>query len=294
MESALRRQLLVHADRLFREAGNLHFEVGRFTKAAPPGNGVQEFAVHLMKLAHAMWTHARTFDPGTEIPNGRQPAAGPEETPFRMRRRRHPVTATEAAAEKQAHQEEEVLADLIQHYWQSSNVLDWLPAEAFTAGPRRDVYEAVAALGRAGRPIDELTVEWHLASRRLSASPATRAGSAGARARTRSLAELWVTSAFWRLARRGRRGHHDRPGATRTPRQAAASSPVRAHPRQAALANQLFRPHPASASKRPEPKRRHARSPCRRSRPALLQPGHRTCSNRRLAGPRQPGPQPRP
>ena len=75
MESSLRRQLLVHADRLFRDAGNLHFEVGRFSKAAAPGIGVQEFPTHLLKLAHAMWTHARTFDPGTEIPDGRQPAA---------------------------------------------------------------------------------------------------------------------------------------------------------------------------------------------------------------------------
>ena len=59
MESSLRRQLLVHADRLFRDAGNLHFEVGRFTKVAAPENGVQEFPTHLLKLAHAMRTHAR-------------------------------------------------------------------------------------------------------------------------------------------------------------------------------------------------------------------------------------------
>jgi hypothetical protein len=170
MESSLRRQLLAHADRLFRDAGNLHFEVGRFTKVAAPGNGVQEFPTHLLKLAHAMWTHARTFDPGTEIPDGRQPAVEPQET-VRNATAPSPITATEAAAEQQAHQEEEVLADLIQHCRQNSTVPDWLPAAAFTAGTRREVYEAVAALARDGRPIDELTVEWHLASSRAARQP---------------------------------------------------------------------------------------------------------------------------
>ena len=180
MESSLRRQLLVHADRLFRDAGNLHFEVGRFTKMAAPGNGVQEFSTHLLKLAHAMWTHARTFDPGTEIPDGRQPAAEPEET-VRNATASSPVAATEAAAEQQAHQEEEVLADLMQHYRQSSSALDWLPAAAFTAGPRREVYEAITALARGGQPIDELTVEWHLASSRAVSQPRPDLAQADAR-----------------------------------------------------------------------------------------------------------------
>ncbi len=180
MESSLRRRLLAHADRLFRDAGNLHFEVGRFTKAAAPENGVQEFPTHLLKLAHAMWIHARTFDPGTEIPDGRQLAAEPQET-VRDATASSPIAATEGAAEQQAHQEEEVLADLIQHYRQSARVLDWLPAEAFTAGPRREVYEAVAALARDGRPIDELTVEWHLASSRAVSQPRPDLAEADAR-----------------------------------------------------------------------------------------------------------------
>ena len=166
MESALRRQLLVHADRLFREAGDLHFEVGRFSKAAPPGNGVQEFAAHLMKLAHAVWTNARTFGPARRSRTTVSRQQSQTRPPFRTRPASSPVTAMAAAADEHARQEDDVLADLIQHHWQNSNVLDWLPADAFTAGPRRDVYEAVAALGRAGQPIDELTVAWHLASSR--------------------------------------------------------------------------------------------------------------------------------
>ena len=83
-----------------------------------------------------------------------------------------------------------MLADLIQHHWQNSNVLDWLPADAFTAGPRRDVYEAVAALGRTGQPIDELTVAWHLASTTPASPAISEPALAGARGMTRNLAEL--------------------------------------------------------------------------------------------------------
>ena len=65
-----------------------------------------------------------------------------------------------AAADERARQEDDVLADLIQHHWQNSNVLDWLPADAFTAGPRRDVYEAIAALGRSRRS-RSTSSPWH-------------------------------------------------------------------------------------------------------------------------------------
>jgi len=180
MESSLRRQLLVHAVGSSATRATLHFEVGRFTKAAAPGNGVQDFPAHLLKLAHAMWTHARTFDPGTEIPDGRQPTAEPEET-VRNATASPSGAATETASEEQARQEEEVLADLVQHYRQSSTVLDWLPAAAFTAGPRRDVYEAITALARDGQPIDELTVEWHLAGSRAVSQPRPGLAQAGAR-----------------------------------------------------------------------------------------------------------------
>ena len=169
MESSLRRELLTHAERLFRDAGDLHFEVGRFSKAAAPADGVQEFPAHLLRLAHAMWTHARTFDPGTETPDDRHPAADLAETAHvLLAGPSSPIATTDAAAEEQARQEEAVLADLIQHHWQNSDVLDWLPAEAFAVGPRRDVYEAITALVRSGQPVDQLTIEWHLASSRAS------------------------------------------------------------------------------------------------------------------------------
>ena len=295
MESALRRQLLVHADRLFREAGDLHFEVGRFSKAAPPGNGVQEFAVHLMKLAHAVWTNARTFGPGAEIPNDRQPAAGPDETAVPDASASYPVTAMAAAADERARQEDDVLAGLIQHHWQNSNVLDWLPADAFTAGPRRDVYEAVAALGRAGQPIDELTVAWHLAADR-SASPAIpEPPPAGARAMTRSLAELIgyvgllaalpVADGVATMTGRALLDRHAKAAASSPAPGASATGGSRA-PAVAASPDQRPQAPAAQSGGTPTtvPPQSFGASP---SRPPDL-PGPPP------AGPRQPGPLPRP
>ncbi len=74
-----------------------------------------------------------------------------------------------------------MLADLIRHYRQSSTVPDWLPSEAFTAGPRREVYEAVATLASDGQAIDELTIEWHLASRNAVSQPRPDLAQADAR-----------------------------------------------------------------------------------------------------------------
>ena len=182
MEAHLRRQLLTHANRLFRDAGDLHFEVGRFSRAAGPEHGAETFPTHLLKLAHAMWVHARGLDPASGNDGGPEPSSEPHEAA---------LTATPTAAEgadriaepdERSREEEEVLADLIQHHWQNSQVLEWLPGEAFTAGPRREVYLAIVALSRHEEPVDELTVEWQMARRRAAtgASDTTRQADASA------------------------------------------------------------------------------------------------------------------
>jgi hypothetical protein len=176
MEAHLRRQLLTHANRLFRDAGDLHFEVGRFSRAAGPGHGAEGFPSHLLKLAHAMWVHARGLEQASGTDAEPQPSTGPEESAVPEA----PVAAASAdratGHDEQARQEEEVLADLIQHHWQNSQVLEWLPADAFTAGVRREVYEAIATLSRHEEPVDELTVEWQMARRRAAAGPTNTAG----------------------------------------------------------------------------------------------------------------------
>lgn len=161
MEAGLRRRLLSHAERLFQNAGDLHYEVGRFTKAAA-GHGAELFPSHLIKLAHAMWIHARGLEPVPEDDDATPLTAetAVPEAEITAPGSRHDIQDSDVA---RLEEEEEVLADLIQHPRQNSDALEWLPAEAFLPGPRRKVYEAITALARAGEPVDELTVEWQLA-----------------------------------------------------------------------------------------------------------------------------------
>jgi hypothetical protein len=153
VEAALSRQMLIHAERLFREAGDLHYEVAQAAKAPGAGESADTFPAHLLKLAHAMYVHAKRFDPAAEAPNQGNPKPA-------------------AASEDQVRAEEEVLAGLLQHHSSNTGVLDWLPAEAFTEGPHREIYQAIAAVARRDDPIDELTVEWQLAGDRAMSQPA--------------------------------------------------------------------------------------------------------------------------
>lgn len=294
MESSLRRELLTHAQRLFRDAGDLHFEVGRFSKAATPGDRVQDFPTHLLRLAHAMWTRARTFDPGTETPDGRHPAADPAATAHvPLAGSSSPTAMTEAEAEEQVRQEEAVLADLIQHHWQNSDVLDWLPAEAFTAGPRRDVYEAITALTRSGQPVDQLTIEWHLASSRashvragltepgVSAGPATWADIHGY---VGLLAAVPIADGTATITGRALLERHARARAGAPTAAASAAADCRepaASPDRAARQAPVARHHGVPATAPPQS---FGSVPARP--PDLLEPRPRP--------PRQPGPQPRP
>jgi hypothetical protein len=58
-------------------AGDLHWEIRRFGQATRPAHGVDHFAAHLMKLAHAMWIHARGFAPAPDGGIRQIPAADP-------------------------------------------------------------------------------------------------------------------------------------------------------------------------------------------------------------------------
>ncbi len=169
MEASLRRRLLAHANRFLKDAGDLHWEVGRFSQAMGSSHGTERFPSHLMKLAHAMWVHAKAFAPapgGT----GPQPDTGEPNEPVASGPRAAQSVSLPAISDADATlgEEDEVLADLIQHHWQNSAVLEWLPAEAFSPGARRQIYEAIVALTRNGDPVDELTVEWQMARHRAA------------------------------------------------------------------------------------------------------------------------------
>jgi len=68
----------------------------------------------------------------------------------------------ETPADERARQEDLILADLLQNREQVVEIEVWLSPENFTAGPRREVYEAILAVAEAGEPVNELTVAWEL------------------------------------------------------------------------------------------------------------------------------------
>ncbi|HEY1914354.1 MAG TPA: DnaB-like helicase N-terminal domain-containing protein [Streptosporangiaceae bacterium] len=173
IEAGLRRQLTGHADRLAEQAHTLYQEVGRLTGATGPGHGAEAFPAHLLKLAHTMLTHSWGLDPrpGQDLSSSRTVHPHPPA----------PRAATSAPAngrpDPQARQEEDILADLISHFGPNSNMLTWLPADAFTPGPRREVYQAIVTLRHNGEAVDPLTVDWQLARNTTLAQATSPAGA---------------------------------------------------------------------------------------------------------------------
>jgi hypothetical protein len=56
--------------------------------------------------------------------------------------------------------QDQVLADLMRRPADGSRVTAWLPAQVFTPGPRRDLYELISRRLGAGRPVDPLIMAW--------------------------------------------------------------------------------------------------------------------------------------
>ena len=170
------RELDVHAHRIAQGAADL-------IRRRAGATTIQDRSVpeHLARLAEAMIRHTRRLDPDRWPEVTGQPAA--ERSP-------------RLPEQLQARREAEVLAGLLQHPGECEQVLKWLPARAFAPGPRREIYEALRAVIRAGGPVDALTVAWQLCMHQ--AAEAT-AGFGEAPARSRDPAAASAETVF-RLA----------------------------------------------------------------------------------------------
>ncbi len=56
--------------------------------------------------------------------------------------------------------EDRVLASLMKHPADGRAVIEWLPAEAFSTAPRRDLYDLICQRLAIGRPVDPLIIAW--------------------------------------------------------------------------------------------------------------------------------------
>jgi replicative DNA helicase len=142
IQARVHREIAAHAARIARQASILNHDGRRLFKLdAAPGMEALEFAVHLDGLATAMRSHVASFDP---------PSAEPAP--------QHPYDA------EQVDREESVLIALIQQHREAGQILGFLPDGAFTDPVRRTIFATVRGLTASERPVDELTVDWELAS----------------------------------------------------------------------------------------------------------------------------------
>lgn len=168
MEASLRRQLTRYALRLRYDAATLHYELNRLRELQPegldlpgphdPDHDLQRLFSHQMQLSYTLHAHARAFDPAADTP-----AASTTGQPG-------PATLTAAGPSRHALGEEQVIAGIIQHRAPAEDFPAWLPAGAFRAGPRREIYTALTSLYYRDDPVDPLTLDWELARRHSAAS----------------------------------------------------------------------------------------------------------------------------
>jgi hypothetical protein len=111
----------------------------------PSGLDMASAAGHMRRVADAIHGHARELSP--QVPG-----------PSRDRR--------DGVSPERTRREETVLAGLLQQAPQrNTHILRVLPAEAIAGPHRSQIYQVLSAMHQAGKPVDEVTLDWELASR---------------------------------------------------------------------------------------------------------------------------------
>jgi DnaB-like helicase N terminal domain len=159
VQATVYRQARHHADQMDVQAAMLGAEGSRLSEAGAHGaDQTAQLSALLAEVAKAVREHTAMLAPQTP-----DPAAGSVAGP-------RPATASAessgpaptAVAERH---EELVLSAVLQEHPQAGQILEYLPAAAFTSPDRQEIFRAARRLHQSGRPVDELTVGWDLATR---------------------------------------------------------------------------------------------------------------------------------
>ena len=154
VQAAVYRQARDHADEMYVQAALLRAEGSRLIEASAPGAGrAAGLGALLAEVARAVRGHTAVLSP----PAPSSPVGPTPETALAEPAR--PAPATQAAQ-----REELVLSAVLQEHPQAGQILSYLPAAAFTSSKRQEIFRAARRLNRSGRPVDELTVSWELAT----------------------------------------------------------------------------------------------------------------------------------
>ena len=155
VQAAVYRQAHDHADRMDAQAALLRAQGTRLTDASAPGASLAAgLGALLAQVARAVRGHTAVLAPAADDPAaGGSSGAVPAEPAG-------PPPATRAGQ-----REELVLSAVLQEHPQAGQILSYLPAAAFTSPARQEIFRAARRLNQSGRPVDELTVSWELATR---------------------------------------------------------------------------------------------------------------------------------
>jgi hypothetical protein len=179
IQASLDRVARERADSIDAQAALLGYEGNRLDEAG--GSGGKQAArlgAHLAEVARAIRGHTAALAPGSpdatsgvsatdrELSAGLARAtlqsAGPVPGPPQGA---VPQSAQLSAAAVAEHREELVLSALLRRHPQAGQILAFLPAAAFTSPARQETFRAIHRVSMSGRPVDELTVCWDLATR---------------------------------------------------------------------------------------------------------------------------------
>ena len=155
VQAAVYRQVREDADRIDAQAASLRTDANRLGQAGAPEAGrAAGIGDLLAETARAIRGHTVALAP---------PAAGPAAaSELASATAVRPRQSTTALAQRR---EELVLSAVLREHPHAGQILDHLPAAAFTSPDRQEIFRAARRLDHSGRPVDELTVSWELAAR---------------------------------------------------------------------------------------------------------------------------------
>ena len=165
LQARLARQLVIRAGELADQSAALGRDARRVIAAGGyGGNEAEASARHLSQVAAVLIRHAAKFGPPQD-----------QLTTVARPRSDRPSASAPGPAAEQLRREEQVLSALLQEHSESGQVLSFLPVSAFTSEYRQEIFQAIRALDTAGKPVDELTVDWELAQRGITPADSTAA-----------------------------------------------------------------------------------------------------------------------
>ena len=154
VQAVVYRQASDHADEMDAQAAALRDRVAEADDHRTPDAGqVAGLSALLAETARAVRGHTAALappapDPAAALrlrPDWPKPAWPPPATLGELR-------------------EERVLSAVLQGHAQTGQILSFLPAAAFTSPARQEIFRAAHRLDLTGRPVDEITVSWELAT----------------------------------------------------------------------------------------------------------------------------------